>query len=352
MFMISNQLAISRSLIALATAALLSACGGSGPGTGSVAESNVQPPTTVPGKITLPAPVLSFNDTGLSVTDGITRTGLWRVDAPSLDWEFSLDQGATWTRGNGSNFEVTGDGAKIIWVRTRDNDGNTSEIVRVNCVLDTMAPSAVMVTSQLEGVTNTLKLSGIEPGARWEYALDQKGPWSPGTGAGLGTLGNGLATVWLRQVDVAGNASDAQAFDLKNQAMFAHEASGNPLQPSGLAQGMQTYLIHGVVVRGDADYVRWDIPKGQRLVSVKLVQYISEDAIAFYALQASKVFDAGVDTARMLVYGHMGPADLSRNVLANLPSAQLGEGAMTLWFQQTGQQNTQYSIEVIMAPVS
>jgi hypothetical protein len=127
-----------------------------------------------------------------------------------------------------------------------------------------------MVTSQLEGVTNTLKLSGIEPGARWEYALDQKGPWSPGTGAGLGTLGNGLATVWLRQVDVAGNASDAQAFDLKNQAMFAHESSGNPLQPSGLAQGMQTYLIHGVVVRGDADYVRWDIPKGQRLVSVKL----------------------------------------------------------------------------------
>jgi len=248
----------------------LSACGGSGPGTGSVAESNVQQPTTVPGKITLPAPVLSFNDTGLSVTDGITRTGLWRVDAPSLDWEFSLDQGATWTRGNGSNFEVKGDGAKIIWVRTRDNDGNTSEIVRVNCVLDTMAPSAVMVTSQLEGVTNTLKLSGIEPGARWEYALDQKGPWSPGTGTGLGTLGNGLATVWLRQVDVAGNASDAQAFDLKNQAMFAHESSGNPLQPSGLAQGMQTYLIHGVVVRGDADYVRWDIPKGQRLVSVKL----------------------------------------------------------------------------------
>jgi hypothetical protein len=115
---------------------------------------------------------------------------------------------------------------------------------------------------------------------------------------------------------------------------------------------MQTYLIHGVVVRGDADYVRWDIPKGQRLVSVKLVQYISEDAIAFYALQASKVFDAGVDTARMLVYGHMGPADLSRNLVATLASAQLGEGAMTLWFQQTGPLNTQYAIEVVMAPVN
>jgi hypothetical protein len=48
----------------------------------------------------------------------------------------------------------------------------------------------------------------------------------------------------------------------------------------------------------------------------------------------------------------MGPADLSRNVLATLPSAQLGEGAMTLWFQQTGPLNTQYAIEVVMAPVN
>ena len=131
-----------------------------------------------------------------------------------------------------------------------------------------MPPTAVTITPQIEGVTNTLKLSGIETGARWEYALDHKGPWSPGTGIGLGTVGNGLASVWLRQLDVAGNPSEAQGF--------------------------QTYLIHGVVVRGDADYVRWDIPKGQQLVSVKLSQYVSEDAISFYALQANRVFDTGV----------------------------------------------------------
>ena len=350
--MLCEFFSLTRSALLLGAIVLLSACGGGGSASeGSATTSPVPTPAPVTAAFKLAPPVLSFNDTGLDVTDGITRNGVWDVESDMV-WEFSLDQGANWTRGTGSSFEVKGDGAKIIWVRTRDNDGNTSEIVRVNCVLDTMAPSAVMVTSQLEGVTNTLKLSGIEPGARWEYALDQKGPWSPGTGAGLGTLGNGLATVWLRQVDVAGNASDAQAFDLKNQTMFAHEASGNPLQPSLLAQGMQTYLIHGVVVRGDADYVRWDIPKGQRLVSVKLVQYISEDAIAFYALQASKVFDAGVDTARMLVYGHMGPADLSRNLVATLASAQLGEGAMTLWFQQTGPLNTQYAIEVVMSPVN
>jgi hypothetical protein len=109
-------------------------------------------------------------------------------------------------------------------------------------------------------------------------------------------------------------------------------------------------LIHGVVVRGDADYVRWDIPRGQKVQSVKLVQYVSDDAIAFYALQRNTVFDAGVDVSRMLVYGHMGPGDLGRNVLANVPKSQLGEGAMTLWFQQTGPLPTQYAIEVVLAP--
>ena len=130
--------------------------------------------------------------------------------------------------------------------------------------------------------------------------------------------------------------------------MLAHEASGASLLPSILASGLQTYLIHGVVVRNDADYVSWDIPKGQKLVSVKLVQYVSEDAIAFYALQPSKVFDAGFDVSRMLVYGHMGTSDLARKVLANVPNSQLGEGAMTLWFQQTGPLPTQYVIEVVI----
>ena len=82
-------------------------------------------------------------------------------------------------------------------------------------------------------------------------------------------------------------------------------------------------------------------------MSVKLVQYVSEDAIAFYALQPNRVFDAGVDVSRMLVYGHMGPSDLARNVLANLPKSKLGEGAMTLWFQQTGSLPTRYVIEVM-----
>ena len=222
--------------------------------------------------------------------------------------------------------------------------------MRVNCVLDTTAPAALGITGQTEGVTNSLRLSGIEPGARWEYSLDEQRSWAPGQCSALGILGNSLSRIWLRQMDLAGNASSAQAFDLQSPNLVAQEASDNPLQPSVLTPGLQTYLIHGVVVRGDADYITWDIPKGQKVLSVKLVQYVSENAIAFYALQRNKFFDANIDVSRMLVHGHMGPHDLGRNVLANVPNSQLGEGAMTLQFQQIGLLPTQYAIEVLLAP--
>lgn len=326
------------------------ACGGSGGGTNALASPDSQTTPTA-GAIILRTPVLSFNDTGLNVTDGVTSNGLWAVESAGIDWEFSLNQGMTWTRGVGASFAVKDEGAQMIWVRARDDAGNTSEILRVNCVLDTMPPAAVVIAGQTEGVTNTLKLSGIEPGARWEYSIDGQRSWSAGHGAALGILGNNLKQVWLRQVDIAGNASGVQAFDLKTSDLMSQEASGDPLQPSLIATGLQTYLIHGVVVRGDADYVNWDTPKGQQLLSVKLVQYASEDAVAFYALQANKVFDAGIDVSRMLVYGHMGPNDLGRNVLAQVPQAQRGEGPMTLWFQQTGPLPTQYTIELVLAPL-
>jgi hypothetical protein len=53
----------------------------------------------------------------------------------------------------------------------------------------------------------------------------------------------------------------------------------------------------------------------------------------------------------MLVYGHMGPQDLLRNVLEKLPPAQLTSGPMTLWFQQTGPQATEYAIELVFQAV-
>lgn len=349
---------------ALSTTVWLMACGESGdaadpaasampPGTPTAPAAPTTPPPMAGGTVSLKPPLLSFTDTGLSVTDGITRNGLWSVTNDGFGWEYSLDQGRTWLRGVGGWFEVQGDGPKKIWVRSKDDLGNTSEVVIVTCVLDTMPPQAPSVSPQAAGITRTLQIAGLESGGRWEYSLDDQRTWLLGNGTSLDVLGNGLSKLWLRQVDTAGNASAPQTIELELPVNDAwHEASGNPMQPSVLTPtGSRTVLIHGSVVRGDADYLSWTIPPGQRLTSVRLVHYVSEDNVAFYALQRAPVFDAGVDVTRMLAYGHMGPADLARNVMAAIPNEQLGSGPMTLWFQQTGPSPTRYAIELTFQPL-
>ena len=300
----------------------------------------------------LAKPVLSFTDTGLSVTDGITRIGAWNVNSPE-NWEYSFDRGATWIRGQGDTFDAQGDGAKTIWVRAIDNMGNTSEIVMVSCVLDTMPPAAVQAEVATQDLTRLVRVTGLEPQGQWEYSLDDQRTWLQGAGDRLAVLGNALPVLWLRQVDLAGNKSPLERVNLLEPGSPTwHEASGHPLQPSLLSlQQARTVVLHGSVARGDADYIRWDIPVGHRLQALRLVRYVSADPIAFYALQQAAVFDAGVDVGRMLVYGHMGPQDIQRNVLQEAAPGQLVAGPMTLWFQQTGSEVTDYAIELVIQPL-
>lgn len=310
------------------------------------------PPAAAPTARVLDKPVLSFTDTGLSVTDGVTRIGAWQVS--SLEgWEYSFDMGNTWTRGQGDFFDVRGDGAKTIWVRARDDLGNTSEIVVVSCVLDTMPPAPVQAQVATQDLTRLVRVTGLEPQGRWEYSVDDQRSWLPGTGDRLAVMGNALPVIWLRQVDLAGNLSPLERVNLLDQdGSTWHEASDNPMQPSLLSlQQARTVVLHGSVVRGDADYIRWDIPAGHKLQSMRLVHYVSFDPIAFFALQRAPVFDAGFDVSRMLAYGHLGPPDLQRNLLQSVAPAQLDAGPMTLWFQQTGPQATQYAIELVFAPL-
>jgi len=349
-----QRLTASR-VLAAALAMCLAACGGGGGGGGGEASPSAS--NTGAGQAErvvrfLAKPVLSFSDTGLSVTDGVTSFGGWRVNSPE-SWEYSFDMGKTWNRGQGGFFEVQGDGAKTIWVRAFDNMGNTSEIEMVSCVLDTMPPAAVQAAVVTQDQTRLVKVSGVENQGQWEYSLDDTRTWLTGTGDSLALMGNALTVLWLRQVDLAGNRSPLERVNLLElDSPTWHEASGIALQPSVLSlQQARTVVIHGSVVKGDADYVRWDIPVGQRLQALRLVHYVSPDQIAFYALQRAAVFDAGFEVSRMLVYGHMGPQDLKRNVLQDVAPSQLAAGPMTLWFQQTGPQATEYAIELVFQPL-
>ena len=342
----------ARLILSATFAMCLTACGGGGGGGDTISQTQAtMPPTPGSGSKFIPKPLLTFSDTGLSVTDGVTSRGRWDVSSP-FPWEFSFDMGATWSRGQDKSFNVEGDGAKLIWVRSYDDMGNTSEIAVVNCVLDTMPPASVQAVVMTQDLTRLVRVSGVEAQGQWEYSLDDARTWLTGTGDRLAIMGNALTGLWLRQTDLAGNKSPMERVSLEPNSATWHEASGNPLQPSVVSlQQTRTVVLHGSVVRGDADYIRWDIPIGQSLKTVRLVHYVSPDPIAFYALQRAPVFDAGIDVTRMLVYGHMGPQDLNRNVLQNLAPAQLTAGPMTLWFQQTGPQPTEYAIELVFQPI-
>jgi hypothetical protein len=206
----------------------------------------------------------------------------------------------------------------------------------------------VPVVPQTPGITRTLQIDGLRPGARWEYSLDDQKTWFAGAGSSLGVIGNGFSKLWLRQFDIAGNPSLPQTIDLETPANDAwHEASGDPLLPSVLSTASSsTFLIHGSVVRNDADYVRWDIPANYQMTSVRLVHYVSNDNVAFYALQNAPEFNAGTDINKMLVFDHIGSEKLAVNVVSAIPNSALGAGPVTLWFQQTGTSPTGYAIEV------
>jgi hypothetical protein len=306
-----------------------------------------------PGQVVLPRPVLSFNDTGVSVSDGVTFNGRWSVGSlfDGLGWEWSLDEGRTWIRGEGDSFLVAGDGPKTIWARTFDGQGNFSEIVMVACTLDTTLPMQPQV-SVISGALPAIRIEGLEPLAGWEYSLNEQRSWIRASGQSLSFAGNHLRRIWSRQVDAAGNVSAAVStmLDHPTAASGWVEASNEAMQPTALPRWEGTLLLHGEVLRGDADFVRFDVPSGYRLSAMRLVYYDSTDPIAFYALQKSPVFDAGTNVQRMLSWKHLGPPDLMLELLGAIPQAERGAGAYTLWIQQTGTERTAYAVEIVINP--
>ena len=350
----------------LAGLLLLASCGGSGDagdavgaattsgaGAGPGTNPDVSPAAPARPAVRLPPPALSFDDTGISVSDGLTANGKWWVGAlpDGLGWEYSLDMGRTWTRGDGGGFEVSGDGSKTIWVRSFDAQGNTSEIVMTSCTLDTTAPAAPQVGTLAGATLPAIRIEGLEPGATWEYSVDGQRSWIPGRGSTLAFAGNAIRQVWSRQADGAGNRSPAVVTMLDEPASPGWiEASGAPLEPTGLPPWEGTLLLHGEVWRPDTDFVRLDVPVGQRLRALRLVHYASPDPIAFYALQRGPVFDAGTDVQRMIAWKHLGPADRLTNLLDAVDAGARGPGAFVLWINQTGGDRTEYAIEVEVGP--
>lgn len=235
--------------------------------------------TTAPAK-----PVLALvRDTagvaGSSVitldTDKITSDGRVRISnvEAGSKVEYSINN-TDWLVLTGDTLTLTGDGSKQVWMRQTDVAGNVSTVSdRFDFTLDTVAtkPSVRLVNdtgdTRLPGVATdkltrdgTVEVLGLEPGATWQYKLDD-GNWQNGSSTTTFTLGGseGTKRIVVRQTDKAGNASaesEALEFILDRIAPVAPTLS----KVAAVLSGGKTYskdrsfTVSGLDADGLAEY--------------------------------------------------------------------------------------------------
>ncbi|MRT29523.1 Ig-like domain-containing protein [Herbaspirillum sp. CAH-3] len=207
-------------------------------------------------------------------TDKITSDGRVRISniEAGSKVEYSLNN-TDWLVLTGDTLTLTGDGSKQVWMRQTDVAGNVSTVSdRFDFTLDTVAtkPSVRLVNdtgdTRLPGVATdkltrdgTVEVLGLEPGATWQYKLDD-GNWQNGSSTTL-TLGGseGTKRVVVRQTDKAGNASaesEALEFILDRIAPVAPTLS----KVAAVLSGGKTYskdrsfTVSGLDADGLAEY--------------------------------------------------------------------------------------------------
>ena len=164
-------------------------------------------------------------DTGVSDHDGITSSADVQVDAllGSGRWRYSLDGGESWIAGSGDRIAAAAfgaDGRKDLIVEQFDAQGHRSVSSRLSFELDTQAPAALTPSAPANGWLGRdgdIHVGKLDRDAHWQYSLDGT-TWRPGTGGGLrgAEVGKeGEQQVWLRQVDLAGNTSEASRVTVK-----------------------------------------------------------------------------------------------------------------------------------------
>ncbi len=173
------------------------------------------------------APVVALiQDTG---TDGdrVTQEAELTVGAieAGAKWQYRIDGGA-WKDGTGDRITdaaLNVIGQRRVEVRQIDRAGNEATAV-FDYTIDRTAPAAPIVrltqdtgVSASDRITSDARvtISGLVPGATWQYSLDGVN-WLPGTGNALAAsefAGDGNKRVMVRQVNTVGIPSDATTLD-------------------------------------------------------------------------------------------------------------------------------------------
>ena len=138
--------------------------------------------------------------------------------------------------------------------------------------------------------------------------------------------------------------------------------SGDRSIPTSVAVSLGSNELVGTTVRNDLDYVTFHVPAGAELSAIVLNHYVSEDAVAFIAIQAGSVFtepNTGTNPANLLGYLHVGDANLGLDILPDMGTADgaqgftppLPAGDYSLWIQQTGLALTEYTFDLQITAV-
>ncbi|SHG74270.1 hypothetical protein SAMN02745753_04421 [Marinomonas polaris DSM 16579] len=185
---------------------------------------------------TVSAPVTFLaEDSGQNKTDGITSDTTYRVKLVNdvASWEYSVDSGANWVTGSGTNFELNENqtyAVGSIQVRQTDVAGNVSEIKSNTTAIttDLIAPDAPSASlrndtgaSDEDGITNntTVDVALADDAVSWQYSLDGGETWSASQAASVTSFALADNTAYqagdlqIRQYDAAGNVSVVDSND-------------------------------------------------------------------------------------------------------------------------------------------
>ncbi|WP_232448722.1 beta strand repeat-containing protein, partial [Burkholderia ubonensis] len=194
-------------------------------------------------------------DSGSSTSDHITNVGTLSLTGieTGATVQYSIDNGAHWN----TSFSAV-EGVNNVQVRQIDVAGNTSSATSFSFTLDTSAaaPGVALTTdsgsSTSDHITNvgTLSLTGIETGATVQYSIDNGAHWNTSFSAV-----EGVNNVQVRQIDVAGNISNATSFnftlDTTAPSTLSWQYSGHTLTATTDTSNVWKVTVHDNITNAD-----------------------------------------------------------------------------------------------------
>ncbi|AOK62280.1 Ig-like domain repeat protein [Burkholderia ubonensis] len=194
-------------------------------------------------------------DSGSSTSDHITNVGTLNLSGieTGATVQDSIDNGAHWN----TSFSAV-EGTNNVQVRQIDVAGNTSSATSFSFTLDTSAaaPGVALTTdsgsSTSDHITNvgTLSLTGIETGATVQYSIDNGAHWNTSFSAV-----EGANNVQVRQIDVAGNISNATSFnftlDTTAPSTLSWQYSGHTMTATTDTSNVWKVTVHDNTTNAD-----------------------------------------------------------------------------------------------------